>query len=264
MADDIFKWIRNASALNDEQLKQEIDLVHQSSIKAFARALAKVRRPYVDTHTLRNGTLTEHNFADTINLLLSIGEQTVTAINSNVPVSPFPYNDSTHMYVDSRIKVLTRRITVHKSEIPSGRDTSSQATHLQLRQFIGQDLAALELCFDQKDFNDYTTQHFNWKYAMCHLYIVYYRILNDYPMFVYSGLPDNNSQRMHKVRLGWKVTKQKHCIQIIFHRAHSGRELCRHIVKPLTLMTTQSPHETVSIQLKMIKRRTAINPLKTT
>ena len=80
MADDIFKWIRNASALNDEQLKQEIDLVHQSSIKAFARALAKVIRPEVDTHTPRNGTLTEHDFADTIKLLLSIGEQTVTAI----------------------------------------------------------------------------------------------------------------------------------------------------------------------------------------
>ena len=31
--------------------------VHQSSIKAFARALSKVRRPEVDTHTLRNGTL---------------------------------------------------------------------------------------------------------------------------------------------------------------------------------------------------------------
>ena len=52
MADDIFKWIRNISALNDEQLKQEIDLVHQSSIKAFARALAKVRRPEVDNHTV--------------------------------------------------------------------------------------------------------------------------------------------------------------------------------------------------------------------
>jgi hypothetical protein len=104
------------------------------------------------------------------NLILSIGEQTVTAINYNVPVSPFPYNVSTHIDVDSRTKVLTRRITVHKSEIPSGRDTSSQATYLQLRQFIGQDLAALELCFEnQKDFNDYTTKHFNWKYAMCHL-----------------------------------------------------------------------------------------------
>jgi hypothetical protein len=67
---DIFKWIRNVSALNDEQLKQEIDLVHQSSVKAFARALAKVRRPEVDTYTLRNGALTEHDFADTINLLL--------------------------------------------------------------------------------------------------------------------------------------------------------------------------------------------------
>jgi hypothetical protein len=90
------------SALNDEQLRQEIDLVHQSSIKAFARPLAKVRRPEVDTHTLRNG---EHDFADTINLLLSIGEQTVTAINSNVPVSPFPYNVGTHMDIDN---VLTK------------------------------------------------------------------------------------------------------------------------------------------------------------
>ena len=91
---------------------------------------------FIDTHTLRNGAITEHDFADTINLLLSIGEQTVAAINFNAPVSPFSYNVSTHMDVDSRTKVLTRRITVHKSEIPSGRDSSSQATHLQLRQFI--------------------------------------------------------------------------------------------------------------------------------
>jgi hypothetical protein len=79
----------------NQQPKQEIDLVYQSSIKAFARSLANVRRPGVVIHTLRNGTLTEHDFADTINLLLSIGEQTVTANNSNVPVSPFPYNVST-------------------------------------------------------------------------------------------------------------------------------------------------------------------------
>jgi hypothetical protein len=36
MADDIFIWIRNISALNDEQLKQEIDFVQHSSVKAFA------------------------------------------------------------------------------------------------------------------------------------------------------------------------------------------------------------------------------------
>jgi hypothetical protein len=134
MANVIFKWIRNISALNDEQLKQKVDLVPQSSNKAFARALAKLRRPEVDSYTLLNGKLTEHDFADAITLLVSIGEQTVTAINSNVIVSPFPYNVSTRMDIDSRIKVLTRRIKVHKSEVTSGRDTSSQATHLQLRQ----------------------------------------------------------------------------------------------------------------------------------
>ena len=94
MADDIFKWIRNISALNDEQLKQEIDLVHQSSIKAFSRALAKVRRPEVDTHTIRNGALTEHEFADTINLLLSIGEQTKPSLLST-PMSQSAHSHTT-------------------------------------------------------------------------------------------------------------------------------------------------------------------------
>ena len=61
--------------------------------------------------------------------------------------------------------------------------------------------------------------------------------------------------------VGWTVAKQKHCPQII---THSGKEICRHIVKPLTVMTTQLPRQTVFIQLKMMERGTAINPLKTT
>jgi hypothetical protein len=48
--------------------------------------------------------------------------------------------------------------------------------------------------------------------------------------------------------VGWTVTKQKLYLQITIHQAHSGKELCHHIVKPLTMMTTQTPHETVSIQ----------------
>jgi hypothetical protein len=63
--------------------------------------------------------------------------------------------------------------------------------------------------------------------------------------------------------LGWTVTRQKLCPQIIIHQAHSGKELCHHIVKPLTLTTTQLPHQTVFIRLKMMERGTAINPLKT-
>ena len=62
--------------------------------------------------------------------------------------------------------------------------------YLQIRQFIGQDLFTLESCFTtQKEFNSYTLQAFKWNYAMCHLYIAYYQFLNDYPVFVYSGLP---------------------------------------------------------------------------
>jgi hypothetical protein len=87
-------------------------------------------------------------------------------------------------------------------------------------------LAALELCFEnQKDFNDYTTKHFNWKYAMCHLYIVYYRFMNDYPM---SG--QQFATNVQNGVVGWTVTKQKLSPQMIIHQAHSGKELCHHIV----------------------------------
>jgi hypothetical protein len=64
--------------------------------------------------------------------------------------------------------------------------------------------------------------------------------------------------------VGWPVTKQKHCPLINIRQAHSGKELCRHIVKLLTVMTTQFPHQTVFIQLKMMERGPAINPLKMT
>lgn len=78
----------------------------------------------------------EHLLADTINFLLSIGEQTVTAISYNVPGSQFPYNGSSHTDIDYRTEGLTRRITVHKSEIPSVRDTSSQAMPNKIIVFI--------------------------------------------------------------------------------------------------------------------------------
>ena len=78
------------------------------------------------------------------------------------------------MDIDSRIRVLTRRITVHKSEIPSGRDISSQATHLQLRQFIGQDLAALELCFEnQKDFKFQRLYNKTFQLEIRHVSFIY-------------------------------------------------------------------------------------------
>ena len=81
-------------------------------------------------------------------------------------------------------------------------------------------------------------------------------------MFVYSG--QQFATNVQNGVVGWTVTKQKHCPQMIIHQAHSGRELYRHIVKPLTVMTTQLPIQTVFIQLKMMERGMAINPLKTT
>jgi hypothetical protein len=88
-------------------------------------------------------------------------------------------------------EVLTRRITIYKSELPDKNRTSGPLPkYLQTRQFIGQDLVALEGCFpNQREFNDYTLKTFKWNYTMCHLYIGYHWFLNDYPVFVYSTLP---------------------------------------------------------------------------
>jgi hypothetical protein len=90
------------------------------------------------------------------------------------------------MDVNARIKVLTRRITIYKSELPDKNRTSGPLPkYLQTRQFIGQDLVALEGCFpNQKEFNDYTLKTFKWNYTMCQLYIGYHWFLNDYPVFV--------------------------------------------------------------------------------
>ena len=62
--------------------------------------------------------------------------------------------------------------------------------------------------------------------------------------------------------VGWTVTRQKLCSQMIIHQDHSGKELCRHIAKPLTIMITQLPHQTVFIQLKMMEKETSIHLVK--
>ena len=70
----------------------------------------------------------------------------------------------------------------------------------------------------------WTLKHFNWKYVMCHLYIVYYRFMNEYPMFVYSGLPWTTiGNECTQWRRCWTVTKRKHCPQMNIRQAHSGK-----------------------------------------
>ena len=178
MSEQLTAWIRRVAALNDSDLEEELKLVNKNSLNAFARAIGRI-------HTYRNGTYEAHPHADTINLLLSIGESTLSAINSETPVSPVPYSVSPHMDVNTRIKVLTRRITIYKSELPDKNRTNGPLPkYLQTRQFIGQDLVALEGCFpNQREFNDYTLKTFKWNCTMCNLYIGYY------PVFVYSTLP---------------------------------------------------------------------------
>ena len=68
------------------------------------------------SHTFRSGSYEAPN---TISLLLSVGEAASSAINSETPVSPVPYEVSPHMDINARIKVLTRRIVIYKSELPA-------------------------------------------------------------------------------------------------------------------------------------------------
>ena len=184
-------WIRQAATLSDTALEEELKLINKNSVNAFVRAIGRIRRPETDSHTFRSGSYEAHPHADTINLLLSVGEAAVSAINSDTPVSPVPYAVSPHMDISARIKVLTRRIVIYKSELPTNNRTNGpMPKYLQIRQFIGQDLFALESCFPtQKEFSSYTLQALKWNYTMCHLYIGYYQFLNDYPVFIYSGLP---------------------------------------------------------------------------
>jgi hypothetical protein len=69
---------------------------------------------------------------------------------------------------------------------------------------------------------------------------------------------------LHLSKLAVDSYEAKICPPMIIHQAHSGKELCRHIVKQLTLTATQSSRRTVFIRLKMMGRGIAINPLKTT
>ena len=70
MSEQLIAWIRRVAALNDADLEEELKLINKNSLNAFGR----IRRPELDSHIYRNGTYEAHPHADTINLLLSIGE----------------------------------------------------------------------------------------------------------------------------------------------------------------------------------------------
>jgi hypothetical protein len=83
-------------------------------------------------------------------------------------------------------------------------------------------------------------------------------------MFVYSGLPWTTIRNECTKWRRWLDSDEAKTLRTdTYRQSHSGRELCRHIVDPLTVMTTQLPHQTSFIQLKMMERGMAINPLNT-
>lgn len=55
MSEQLTAWIRRVAALNDSDLEEELKLVNKNSLNAFARAISRIRRPELDSHTYRNG-----------------------------------------------------------------------------------------------------------------------------------------------------------------------------------------------------------------
>jgi hypothetical protein len=83
-----------------------------------------------------------------INLLLSVGEAALSAINSDSPVSPVSYAVSPHMDISARIKILTRRIVIYKSELPTNNRTNGpMAKYLQIGNSLDKTFSLLKVAF---------------------------------------------------------------------------------------------------------------------
>ncbi|OAJ42904.1 hypothetical protein BDEG_26296 [Batrachochytrium dendrobatidis JEL423] len=140
MSDHLVAWIRRVATLNDTALEEELNLINKNSLNAFARAISRTRRPELDSHIHRSGAYEAHPHADTINLLFSVGEAALSAINSDTPVSPVPYAVSPHMDISARIKVLTRRTVIYKSELPTNNRTNGLTDQCQSTCKLGNSL----------------------------------------------------------------------------------------------------------------------------
>ena len=163
MSEELFNWIKRVSLLTDEALREEIQQIHQSSVKAFTRALSKSQD--LLRHILYKMTNWNYNQSFKSHWWTS---NSVYQCRDTCEPSTLWYQSS-HGF---KHKNQSADSTNHCSFI---RGKVSTPIHLQIRQFIGQDLAALEDCFDtQQEFSAYTLHHFKWNLSMCLIYICYY------------------------------------------------------------------------------------------
>ncbi|KAJ1341160.1 hypothetical protein BSLG_004226 [Batrachochytrium salamandrivorans] len=227
-------WIIRVAALNDSDLEEELKLINKNSLNAFTRALSRIRRPELDSHTYRNGTFEAHPDADTINLLLSIGETAISAINSEIPVSPVPWAVSPHMDINTRIKVLTRRIIIYKSELPTNnRANGPMPKYLQIRQFIGQTYLLWKIAFLTKTTSVNTpSKHSNgtMQYVTYTLDIIGFSLIIP-SLFIQNCLGLGFAMNALAGEDGWTVMKQEVYLLRILLLLHSGKEFYLRIGK---------------------------------
>ena len=74
MSEEITAWIRRVAILNDTDMEEKFKSINKNSVNAFARAIGRIRRPELDSHTFRSRACEGHQQADTINSSISVLE----------------------------------------------------------------------------------------------------------------------------------------------------------------------------------------------
>jgi hypothetical protein len=167
MTNKLLKWIRKCSNLPDTQLEEYLNTIHGNSINSFLQAIDK---------TSTNG---KRDFPAVIYDLNLAGKNvTLTLQEEGIPQSVY-HNDNREQ--------LTIRIKQYQSALAL--NSISNFKILLLRKHIGQDLVDIYDTFEnQLEFYSYCKQQFGWEKAMYRLYSNYYQFIEDYPMFLYSGI----------------------------------------------------------------------------
>jgi hypothetical protein len=109
MSEQLTAWIRRVAALNDSDLEEDLKLVNKNSLNAFARAIGRIRRP----------ELTEMERMKHIPMQIQSIYCFLLASLHYLPSIQKLRSALFHMEsvdVKVRIKVLSRRIAIYKSE----------------------------------------------------------------------------------------------------------------------------------------------------
>jgi hypothetical protein len=171
MAESLQKWIRKCSELTDSNLKEYLNTIHGNSANSFLQAIEKA-----------SSTTKKHTNLDDFSHIIKELDSAGKDVFQNLEREGFP---PSFVHIKDRQRLI-QRIKEHQSALAH---PISNFKSLLFRKYIGQDLLDIYDTFDQKmEFYLYCDQKFGWEKAMFRFYSNYYHFLEDYPMFLYSGV----------------------------------------------------------------------------